>query len=97
MSVPEIVHLDVTPALAAGFAAAFARAESIIAVVPGYITHELQRGSERPHHDVLSVRRETLAARTGGFRQSAGASNGKRRCTTSMTPFQRLSTASRWP
>ncbi|WP_035057339.1 antibiotic biosynthesis monooxygenase family protein [Andreprevotia chitinilytica] len=66
----EVAHLDVIPARTAEFEAAFAQAQRIISVMPGYLSHELQRCVELPDHYVLLVRWETLEAHTVGFRQS---------------------------
>ncbi|GGP21244.1 antibiotic biosynthesis monooxygenase family protein [Silvimonas iriomotensis] len=67
----EIAHLDVKPALTAEFEVAFGQAQAIIASMPGYISHELQRCLERPQHYALLVRWQTLEDHTKGFRSSA--------------------------
>ena len=66
----EIAPLQIRAGQAQGFEAAFAKAQLIIASMPGYLSHELQRCLDRPDHYVLLVRWETLAAHEVGFRQS---------------------------
>lgn len=66
----EVAILDVKPGLAAEFETAFESASDLIATLPGYISHELQRCLETENRYLLLVRWETLAAHTVGFRQS---------------------------
>jgi heme-degrading monooxygenase HmoA len=66
----EIAHLDVKPAQTAEFEVAFAQAQALIASIPGYISHELQRCLERPQHYALLVQWQTLEDHTEGFRGS---------------------------
>jgi heme-degrading monooxygenase HmoA len=68
----EVAHLDVIPGREAEFEAAFAQAERIIAAVPGYIEHSLQRCVEDPSRYLLLVRWQRLEDHTETFRQSAG-------------------------
>ena len=67
----EIAPLQIRDGQALAFEAAFAKAQSIICSMPGYLSHELQRCIERSGHYVLLVRWETMAAHEVGFRQSA--------------------------
>jgi heme-degrading monooxygenase HmoA len=67
----EIAPLQIRPGQSAAFEAAFAQAQRIIASIPGYLSHELQRCLEREDHYVLLVRWQTLEDHTVGFRQSA--------------------------
>jgi heme-degrading monooxygenase HmoA len=67
----EIAQLQIKPGETEAFEAAFARAQSIIASMKGYISHELQKCLENDHHYMLLVRWETLEDHTVGFRQSA--------------------------
>jgi heme-degrading monooxygenase HmoA len=67
----EIAQLQIKPGQAAEFEAAFTRAQSIIASMKGYLSHDLQKCLENDHHYMLLVRWETLADHTVGFRQSA--------------------------
>jgi heme-degrading monooxygenase HmoA len=66
----EVAILDVKPALAIEFEAAFKTATSIIASMPGYISHELQRCVETTNRYILLVNWETLEHHTVGFRRS---------------------------
>ncbi|MBL8279893.1 MAG: antibiotic biosynthesis monooxygenase [Pelomonas sp.] len=68
----EIAQLQVAPDRSAAFEAAFAEAQPIIASMPGYLGHELQRCLERPGHYVLLVRWASVEAHEVGFRQSEG-------------------------
>jgi len=52
------------------FEAAFAQASSIIATMPGYISHQLQRCVETTNRYVLLVNWTSLEAHTVGFRGS---------------------------
>ena len=66
----EIAMLHVRPGQTAAFEAAFAQAQHIIASMPGYRSHELQRCIEHDHQYVLLVRWDTLQAHTVGFREA---------------------------
>jgi heme-degrading monooxygenase HmoA len=68
----EIAQLQVAPERQAEFEAAFAEAQPIIASMPGYLGHELQRCLERAGHYMLLVRWTSVEAHEVGFRQSAG-------------------------
>ncbi|HJM90108.1 MAG TPA: antibiotic biosynthesis monooxygenase [Dehalococcoidia bacterium] len=67
----EAVVLPVKLGQTAEFERAFDDAQSIIASIDGYISHELHRGIETPNHYLLLVQWETLEAHTVGFRGSA--------------------------
>ncbi len=67
----EVAVLNVKRGEAENFEAAFARAESIIASVPGCISHELKRCIEDDHRYLLLVQWQTLEDHTVGFRGSA--------------------------
>jgi heme-degrading monooxygenase HmoA len=67
----EVARLDVRAGREAEFEAAFAQAESIIAAMPGYLGHDLQRCIEAPSRYLLQVRWQRLEDHTEGFRQSA--------------------------
>jgi heme-degrading monooxygenase HmoA len=67
----EVAVLDVKPGMTAQFEVAFCTASKIIAGIPGYISHELQRCLENPNRYILLVRWQTLEDHTVGFRQSA--------------------------
>jgi len=66
----EVAILNIRPRQAAAFEAAFAQAAPIIASIPGYRAHELQKCIEHPDRYLLLARWETLEAHTLGFRGS---------------------------
>ena len=67
----EVAILDVKPGLAIEFEAAFKTASAIIASMPGYISHELQRCLETKNRYLLLVHWQKLEDHTIGFRQSS--------------------------
>lgn len=64
------IKLDVKKDTCGEFEASFQHASKIIAAIPGYLSHELQRCIEVPNRYILLVRWETLEAHTIGFRES---------------------------
>src|SRR5689334_18875228 len=66
----EIALLNVCAGEAENFEQAFARAQSIIAAMPGYVSHQLQRCLEAQNKYVLLVQWSKLEDHTVGFRQS---------------------------
>ena len=66
----EVAILDVRAGATAAFEAAFAEAQTIIAGMPGYLTHQLQRCLEHENRYLLLVEWQTLEAHTRGFRGS---------------------------
>lgn len=68
--ITEIAILDIIPEQTDAFEAAFAQAQTLIAGIPGYREHELQRCLENDHRYLLLVRWETLEAHTVNFRES---------------------------
>lgn len=68
----EVATLDVRPGQEGAFEAAFRQASSIIAGMPGYRSHQLQRCLERGNRYVLLVNWDTLEDHTVGFRGSSG-------------------------
>ncbi|HEY7061882.1 MAG TPA: antibiotic biosynthesis monooxygenase [Chloroflexota bacterium] len=66
----EVAMLQVRPGQEDAFEASFRVAAPIIASMPGYRSHELQRCLEAPGKYALLVRWETLEAHTVGFRGS---------------------------
>jgi heme-degrading monooxygenase HmoA len=64
----EIATLNVRAGMAREFEVAFTRAALIISAMPGYVSHQLQRGVEMPNRYVLLVNWQTLEAHTVGFR-----------------------------
>lgn len=67
----EVAILDVKPEQTAEFELAFKTASTIIATMPGYLSHELQRCLETANRYVLLVRWQKLEDHTIGFRQSS--------------------------
>ena len=66
----EVAILDVIPNQEQDFESAFAKASDIIASMPGYISHQLQRCIEKQNRYVLLVNWEKLEDHTVGFRGS---------------------------
>jgi heme-degrading monooxygenase HmoA len=66
----EAAILNIREGQGEAFEAEFKRASPIIASIPGYISHDLQKCIETPHRYILLVNWETLEAHTVGFRQS---------------------------
>jgi heme-degrading monooxygenase HmoA len=66
----EVASLQVRPGRYAEFESAFAEAQAIIASMPGYRSHELQRCLEREGLYVLLVRWDSVADHEEGFRKS---------------------------
>ncbi|GAA5648563.1 MULTISPECIES: antibiotic biosynthesis monooxygenase family protein [Vibrio] len=66
----EVAILNVKPELSTQFERNFAQAQTIIASMPGYIAHQLQRCLETPDQYLLLVNWETLEDHEQGFRQS---------------------------
>ena len=66
----EVAILNVKSGMTASFEAAFARAQAIIASMPGYIDHQLQKCLEKPDRYILLVNWQTVAHHTEGFRGS---------------------------
>ena len=66
----EAAFLQVRPAQSEAFERAFREAQTIIASMPGYRSHELQRCLEREGQYLLLVRWDSVAAHEEGFRKS---------------------------
>jgi heme-degrading monooxygenase HmoA len=67
----EVAILDVKLGQTQAFELAFAKAQSIISSMPGYVSHQLQHCLEKPNRYVLLVNWNALEDHTVGFRQSA--------------------------
>ncbi|MGL5833389.1 MAG: antibiotic biosynthesis monooxygenase family protein [Waterburya sp.] len=67
----EVAILKVKPDMNQEFEIAFQEAASIIASMPGYISHDLQQCLEVENQYLLLVNWQTLEDHTVGFRQSA--------------------------
>lgn len=66
----EAAVLHVRPGQSADFEAAFAKAQSIISSMPGYIEHELHRCVEVRDKYLLLVRWRSIEDHEPGFRKS---------------------------
>jgi len=67
----ELAILNVRPGMTNEFEQTFRKASPIIASMPGYISHQLQRSIEKENQYVLLVNWEKLEDHTIGFRGSA--------------------------
>ena len=67
----EVAILDVKPSLEAEFEQSFSEAQTIIASMNGYVSHQLQRCIENPSRYILLVNWQTLEDHEQGFRMSA--------------------------
>ena len=83
----EVALLNVRAGMGDAFEDAFRQASPLIASMPGYLSHELQRCLEVEARYVLLVRWETLEAHTVGFRQSAAYQEWKRLLHHFYDPF----------
>jgi heme-degrading monooxygenase HmoA len=70
MMILEVAILNIRAGQAEQFESAFRQAAPIIASIPGYRSHELQRCLEYPQRYILLAYWETLEAHTVGFRAS---------------------------
>lgn len=66
----EVAPLTIRSGQATAFEDAFREAQTILASMPGYHSHELQRSLDRPNEYVLLVRWRTREDHEVGFRQS---------------------------
>lgn len=83
----EVAVLNIRPGRAEEFESAFGKAQAIIASMPGYVGHELQRSLETPDRYILLVRWQTLEDHTQGFRQSPQYLEWKRLLHHFYAPF----------
>jgi heme-degrading monooxygenase HmoA len=83
----EVAILNIRAGQAAEFETAFRQASPIIASIPGYISHELQKCLETPQRYLLLAYWETLEAHTIGFRQSPEYQEWKRLLHHFYDPF----------
>ncbi len=67
----EVAKLNIRPGQADAFEKAFSKAQKLIASIPGYQSHQLQRCLEKSDRYLLLVNWERLEDHTQGFRQSA--------------------------
>jgi len=83
----EVAMLNVRPGQGRDFEAAFAEAQAVIASMPGYLGHELQRCLEVADKYVLLVRWRSVEDHEHGFRTSPGYQTWKRLLHHFYDPF----------
>jgi heme-degrading monooxygenase HmoA len=83
----EVAVLDVRAGMAPAFEAAFREASAIIAAMPGYVSHEIQRCIEVPGRYILLVNWQRLEDHTVGFRGSPQYQEWKRLLHHFYHPF----------
>lgn len=83
----EAAPLQVKAGQERAFEAAFLEAQRIIASMPGYRAHELQRCLERAGHYLLLVRWDSVEAHEVGFRTSPQYQEWKRLLHHFYDPF----------
>ena len=74
----ETAVLHVKPGQATAFEQTFAQAQSILASMHGYVSHQLRRSIETPDKYILLVEWQRVEDHTVGFRQSAGFQEWRR-------------------
>jgi heme-degrading monooxygenase HmoA len=83
----EVALLSVRHDQTKEFEAAFGQAQKIIASMPGYVSHELQRCLERANLYILLVRWQTLQDHEVGFRKSVQYQEWKKLLHHFYEPF----------
>jgi heme-degrading monooxygenase HmoA len=83
----EMAQLRIREGLARDFERSFREAQRIIASMPGYISHELQRCVEQHGEYLLLVRWESIEAHEIGFRGSPEYQEWKRLLHHYYDPF----------
>ena len=83
----EVAVLHVKPGEGCAFEGAFAAAQIIIASMPGYVSHQLQRCLEVADKYLLLVVWQTLEDHTIGFRESQPYQEWKRLLHHFYDPF----------
>lgn len=83
----EVAMLNVIPGLESNFETAFRQASTIIASMPGYHSHQLQRCLEVESKYLLLVEWESLEDHTIGFRDSSEYAEWQRLLHHFYDPF----------
>ncbi len=83
----EVALLNLRPGTGKAFEQAFTQAQLIIASMPGYVSHDLQRCIESPEKYILLVKWQTLESHTVGFRGSPQYQEWKRLLHDFYDPF----------
>ena len=86
----ETAVLDIRDGLMADFEVAFSEAQSIIAGMPGYQWHQLQRCIEVENRYLLLVQWQTLEDHTEGFRNSPDYQRWKQLLHHFYDPFPQV-------
>ena len=92
----EVAILEIRKGETAEFEAAFRQASPLIASMPGYIAHELQKCVETSHRYILLAYWQTLEAHTVGFRQSPEYQEWKRLLHHFYDPFPSVEHFDTW-
>ena len=85
--IQEMAVLNIVQGQTSAFESAFATASEIIASMPGYISHQLQRCIEDENRYLLLVQWKTLDDHTVGFRDSIQYLEWKRLLHHFYDPF----------
>ena len=83
----EVAVLNVIPGQEDAFLEAFARAQSIISSMAGYVSHQLKRCVEDMSKFILLVEWEKLTDHTVGFRESVEYQEWKKLLHHFYNPF----------
>jgi len=83
----EVAILNVRAGQEQEFEKSFARAQEIIASMPGYVSHQLQRCLEESSRYILLVNWQTLEDHTVGFRKSDQYQEWRERLHHFYDPF----------
>ena len=87
----EVAPLRIRSGQSAAFEAAFRTAQAILASMPGYLSHELERCLERQDEYLLLVRWTSVEAHEVGFRKSPQYQDWKRLLHHFYNPFPTVS------
>lgn len=83
----ETAVLDVRAGQSADFEGAFAKAQTLVAQIPGYQRHELRRCLETGDRYLLLIWWDTLESHTIGFRESPHYEDWRRLLHHYYDPF----------
>ena len=83
----EVAALDVKPGQGCEFETTFGEAQRIIASMPGYVSHQLQKCIEKPDRYLLLVNWRNLEDHTVGFRKSEQYQEWRRLLHSFYEPF----------
>ena len=83
----EVAILNICDGKEIEFEAAFSEAQKIISKIKGYISHQFQRGVEKPNRYILLVNWQTLEDHQIGFRESEEYQEWKKLLHHFYNPF----------